>query len=121
MTGKDFSDLAAERIFEPLGMTHTSFVTPLPDAMLDNAAMGHRTDGTVDAEVRRWCGHMAAGGLWTTAADYAAFVIELQRTLRGESDLVLNRELVELMVSPHDASEYGLGVFLRDRQGRTPP
>ena len=118
VTGQDFAEIAAERIFEPLKMTHTSFVTPLPAAMLEGAAMGHRTDGTVDAEVRRWCGHMAAGGLWTTATDYAAFVIELQRTLRGESDLILSQELAELMVSPHDSSEYGLGVFLREPQGK---
>ena len=118
LTGKNFAEIARERIFEPLQMTHTSFVTPLPAAMLTNAAMGHRSDGTVDAEVRRWIGHMAAGGLWTTATDYAAFVIELQRTLRGESDLVLDRELAELMVQPHDASEYGLGVFLREPQGK---
>jgi len=117
VTGKEFAEIAAERIFEPLGMSRTTFVTPLPPALLTNAAMGHRTDGTVDADVRRWTGHMAAGGLWTTAADYAAFVIELQRTLRGESDLVLDRELAELMVQPHDASEYGLGVFLREPQG----
>jgi len=117
VTGKGFSEIAAERIFEPLGMSRTTFVTPLPQAMLSNAAMGHRTDGTVDAEVRRWIGHMAAGGLWTTAADYAAFVIEIQRTLRSESDLVLDRELAELMVEPHDASEYGLGVFLREPKG----
>ncbi|MCW8984176.1 MAG: serine hydrolase, partial [Thermoanaerobaculales bacterium] len=117
VTGKDFPEIAAERIFEPLGMSRTTFVTPLPQAMLANAAMGHQTDGTVDAEVRRWCGHMAAGGLWTTATDYAAFVIELQRSLRGESDLVLDRALAELMVQPHDADEYGLGVFLREPKG----
>jgi len=49
LTGKNFAEIARERIFEPLQMTHTSFVTPLPAAMLTNAAMGHRTDGTVDA------------------------------------------------------------------------
>ena len=117
VTGKEFAEIAAERIFKPLKMSRSTFVTPLPSALLLDAAMGHRTDGTVDADVRRWCGHMAAGGLWTTAADYAAFVIELQRALRGESDIVWNQDLAELMVEPHDASEYGLGVFMRERLG----
>ena len=117
VTGKEFPEIAAERIFKPLGMTLTTFETPLPEAVLVNAAMGHRTDGTVDADVRRWVGHMAAGGLWTTAADYATFVIELQRALLGESELVLNQELAELMTEPHDAAEYGLGVFLREPMG----
>ncbi len=118
VTGKGFAgDRCRADLRTPGNVPHTSFVTPLPSAMLSNAAMGHRTDGTVDAEVRRWIGHMAAGGLWTTAADYAAFVIEIQRALRGESDLVLDQELAELMVEPHDASEYGLGVFLREPKG----
>ena len=117
VTGKPFAEIAAERVFGPLGMSHSTFVVPLPPALLTDAAMGHRADGTVDAEVRRWCGHVAAGGLWTTAADYAAFVVELQRSLRGESDLLLDRELTEMMIEPHDAPEYGLGVFLREVRG----
>lgn len=117
VTGMPFEEIVKERVFEPLGMSRSTFVVPLPPALLRDAAMGHRTDGSVDADVRRWVGHVAAGGLWTTAADYAAFVAELQRSLRGESDLMLVTELTELMIEPQDAPEYGLGVFLRPPLG----
>jgi CubicO group peptidase (beta-lactamase class C family) len=117
VTGMPFAEIVNQRIFEPLDMSHSTFVVPLPPALLRDAAMGHRTDGTVDDDVHRWVGHVAAGGLWTTAADYAAFVAELQRSLRGESNLVLTTELAKLMVEPQDAPEYGLGVFLRPPLG----
>ena len=117
VTGKPFAEIAAERVFEPLGMSRSTFVVPLPPDLLTSAAMGHRLDGSPDADVHRWCGHVAAGGLWTTTADYAAFVVELQGALRGDSTRLLNRELAELMVEPHDAREYGLGLFLRESLG----
>ena len=52
VTGKPFAEVAAERVFEPLGMSHSTFVVPLSPGFLADAAMGHRADGTVDAEVR---------------------------------------------------------------------
>jgi CubicO group peptidase (beta-lactamase class C family) len=116
-TGQPFEEVARERIFEPLGMIHSTFETPLSQHLLADAAMGHRTDGTVDAAVRRYIGHMAAGGMWTTATDYATFVIEIQRALVGESTNVLDRELAEMMVSPHEAEQYGLGIFRQEPTG----
>jgi CubicO group peptidase (beta-lactamase class C family) len=117
VTGQRFEDFVTERIFTPLGMTSSSFETPLPQALLVRAAMGHGTDGAVDADARRWIGHMAAGGLWTTARDYAIFIVEIQRTLLGESTLLMDQGLAEQMVSPHDAEQYGFGVFLRSSSG----
>lgn len=113
VTGRPFAEIVSERVFDPIGMSHSSIQAPLPPAMLTDAAMGHRTDGTPDADYRRWLPNVAAGGVWTTAADYAAMVIELQRALRGEPGLVLEPSSVELMVQPHDAPQYGLGVFQR--------
>jgi len=113
VTGRSFAEVVAERVFVPIGMSRSSVEAPLPDEVLVNAAMGHRGDGTPDAAYRRWLPHVAAGGLWTTAEDYAAFVVDIQRSLRGEDGRVLSRASAELMVSPHDAPRYGLGVFQR--------
>lgn len=113
VTGQPFDEIVNERVFEPIGMSHSSIQAPLPPAMLTDAAMGHRGDGTPDADYRRWLAHTAAGGVWTTAADYAAMVVELQRALQDEPDLVLQQSSVEQMVQPHDAAQYGLGVFQR--------
>jgi CubicO group peptidase (beta-lactamase class C family) len=113
VTSRPFEDLVAERVFEPVGMRHSFIGAPLDPVALADAAMGHRGDGSPHAEVRLWMPNIAAGGVWTTPGDFAALVVELQRALRGESDRVLSRESVELMVRPHDAPRYGLGVFQR--------
>jgi CubicO group peptidase (beta-lactamase class C family) len=111
VTGRSFAEVVAERVFDPIGMSHSSVEAPLSDDVLVHAAMGHRNDGTPDAAFRRWLPHVAAGGLWTTAEDYARFVVDIQRALRGEGGRVLTQASAELMVSPHDAPRYGLGVF----------
>jgi CubicO group peptidase (beta-lactamase class C family) len=113
VTGRSFPEIVQERVFDPIGMTRSSIEAPLPDERLAFAAMGHGRDGRPDAAYRRWLPHTAAGGLWTTAADYAAFLIDIQRALAGEPGHVLDQGSAELMVAPHDAPQYGLGVFQR--------
>jgi CubicO group peptidase (beta-lactamase class C family) len=55
---------------------------------------------------------MAAAGLWTTPVDLAHFLIELQLSLRGESNAVLNTELVELMLTEvRDGFALGFAVW----------
>lgn len=113
VTGWGFADIVEKRIFLPAGMHRSSISAPLPPALLADAALGHRGDGAPDATSRRWMSHIAAGGVWTTATEYASFVTQLQRALRGERGLILEPESVRLMVQPHEAPEYGLGVFQR--------
>ena len=117
-SGRPFAEVVSERVFEPLGMVHSSFEAPLPGRLIQHAAFGHGSDGKPAFEGRQWLGHTAAGGLWTTAADYASFVVELQRTLAGRSTRVLSRELATEMISPQDSDRYGLGVFLHQRDDK---
>lgn len=113
VSGQPFGEVVEQRVFKTAGMPHSAIDVPLPPPELSDAAMGHRGDGAPDAAYRRWLPHIAAGGVWTTAADYAALVVELQRALRDDSGAVLSKESVELMVQPHEAAQYGLGVFQR--------
>lgn len=71
--GTTLTDLAHDRIFEPLGMRDTTFReqdTPLPD----RAVRGHfeAADGVIRQEPARFHA-VGAGGLWTTVADLAAW------------------------------------------------
>ena len=68
VTGRDLEDLAREHVFEPLGMSRTSFVWQ--DAWEDNLALPHdrferprRFNRRHEAE--------AAGSIATTPGDYA--------------------------------------------------
>ncbi len=43
--------------------------------------------------------NMAAGGLWTTASDYAKYIIELQKSNLGKSNKIISQELTKEMLS----------------------
>lgn len=68
---------ADERIFRPLGMTDTTF-RDRPKGLPERAARGHfeADDGAVHVEPARFHA-VGAGGLWTTAADLAAWSANL--------------------------------------------
>ncbi len=91
VTGRGLEELAQDRIFDPLGMTRTSYVWQ--DEFEDNHAVPHdeferakRLDRRRDAD--------AVGSMMTTAGDYARFLAALV-SAEGE-----HRELVEAMLSP---------------------
>jgi len=119
-SGKPFAECVAERVLEPLGMKHSTLDVPPPSGILPGGASGHDTNGDLYPDRVQWVGHTAAGGLYTTAADYAAFIVELQKSFHGRSNRILPQDLVEQMISPQEASNYGLGVFLYDFNGSAP-
>ncbi len=91
VTGRGLEELAQDRIFDPLGMTRTSYVWQ--DEFEDNHAVPHdeferakRLDRRRDAD--------AVGSMMTTAGDYARFLAALV-SAEGR-----HRELVEAMLSP---------------------
>ncbi|MEZ5357729.1 MAG: serine hydrolase [Candidatus Zixiibacteriota bacterium] len=119
ITGEPFAEFARKSVFEPLGMARSTFEQPLPAAIDANASAGHDRNGRV-YEIKRYaypC--LLAGGFWSTAEDYAKFVIEIQRILRGDSSTVMSPDLARQMTSPQEAKEYGLGVFMRYRDDVT--
>jgi CubicO group peptidase (beta-lactamase class C family) len=115
--GAPFSEVIATRIFTPLGMSRSTFRNPWPPDEQAHKASGHNRQGGVHADPPVWIGHVSAGGLWTTAADYAAFVIEIQNAVRGRSDRLLTQDLARQMIEPQASDKYGLGFFLHDRSG----
>jgi len=113
VTGMRYDDYARKVLFDPLGMKHSTFEQPLSGARELYASAGHNSSGILP-KIKRYATPAAtAGGLWSTAEEYARFVIEIQRTLKGESNLIMSQELARQMTSPHEAKEYGYGVFMR--------
>src|SRR5262249_55780089 len=72
----------------------------------------HRADGKPIPGHWHTYPEMAAAGLWTTPSDLARFAIELQRSLRGESNCVLATESVRRMLTPV-RGDYGLGFGIQ--------
>lgn len=73
ITGKGLEELAREYVFQPLGMTSSSYVWR-PD-FVDSTAIGHDKDGAPQPKKKRDA--MAAYSLQTNAVDYARFLIAL--------------------------------------------
>lgn len=52
---------------------------------------------------------MAAAGLWTTPTDIAKYAIEIEKSLEGKANHVLNADMTRQMLTPGMGS-WGLGV-----------
>lgn len=74
-SGLPFATSIRQRIFEPLGMRHSTFQLPLPDTLAGALARGYRWDGTAFVPVPLLYRNVPpAGALSTTAADMAKFM-----------------------------------------------
>ena len=82
MTGEALTPMAQERIFDPLGMTMTSYLWQ--DRFEGNFVNGHRADQSVVRKDRRDDAN-AAGSMETTLADYTKFFQHVLRLKMADS------------------------------------
>ena len=109
---KLYPQIAQETVLGPLGMTHSTYSQPSPDAARKKAASGYRSNGKVVDGNYHLYPEMAAAGLWTTPTDLAKFAIEVQLSLQGKSNRVLSKETITKMVTPFITDAPGLGFFV---------
>lgn len=107
--GKPFAELARELVFGPLGMTRSSFTTPLAGDLLRFASRGHNEDGSLIKGGYSWCPQQAAGGIHTTASDYARFIIACRAAYQGKPGAILGPEMSRQMMDRNGATDQGLG------------
>lgn len=120
VSGKSFQQLAEELVFQPLGMTSSTFVYPLNAEKKKLEAMPHDAEGVS----RKPLMHLTAlshGGLTTTPTDLAKFTIELMLSYQGKSNKIISQNTTKLMfqkVCEIDQKQkplpfsQGLGVFV---------
>lgn len=114
-SGKEFSELADELVFGPLGMENSYFRHPFEINDLSNFAVGHTEDEVLE-EKRAVYPYLAAAGMWSTPADLSKMMIELMDSLEGEGKLSIGKDLAEEMVTPQGGEDWGgLGVFLNKK------
>ncbi|MEM6300486.1 MAG: serine hydrolase domain-containing protein [Pseudomonadota bacterium] len=113
-TGLSFNDAAQKYLFEPLGMTRSTYEQPLPAAH-GNIANAHDGRGQPNAEPRGWHSFPedAASGLWTTPSDAAAMLIALRDSYFGKEGAFLERAHAADVLTEVGPSRVGLGPFLR--------
>ncbi|MBD0258223.1 MAG: class A beta-lactamase-related serine hydrolase [Cytophagales bacterium] len=119
-TGQDFAGLTDQLLFKPLGLRHTTFAQPLPEALSRKAAWAYSTAGWFKGMPYLYP-QQAAAGLYTTASDLARLLIAVQNAFRGQGTF-LSQPSARALVTPQvDVSEgfykeqMGLGAFLLQR------
>ena len=108
---EQFAKLMRDAVLAPIGMTRSTYEQPLPAELRAGAAMPYNADGTPVADGPHTYPEMAAAGLWTTPTDLARYVIEIQRSLRGDANHVLSVEMTKQMLVPGQGN-YGLGLVI---------
>ena len=110
--GMQFPRLAMEMVLSPLGMEHSTFEQPLPDALQGKEAAGHGSCGEIIAGKWHVYPEMAAAGLWTTPSDLCRLIISVQQARAGRPHPFLSREVVDTALAPQNDGLYGLGFRL---------
>jgi len=108
-TGAGFAELAEREIFGPLGMKHSTFRQPLPADMRALAATGHDKNGQPVKSRFTFTPQLAAGGIYTTAPDYARFMIACRNAWLGRAGALLSQPLARAMMEQQGGGQFALG------------
>ena len=123
LTNQPLHEYLAAHIFQPLGMTSSTFEQPLPEPLALRLSNGY-TAASKPPRPFEICNPAPAGAMSTTATDMARFMIALlNRGTAGEATL-LRADTLEAMQSPQheshpDLHAMGLGFMEYSQNGRT--
>ena len=117
ITGKLYDHHILQEVFEPLGMSRSSFTQPPPENKRNMLATGYSQNGKEIKGKYPILIEQAAGGLWTTPTDLCKFIIEMQLSLEGKSNKVLSRKMTKKMLTPYKNKVAGFGCFIENRNG----
>jgi CubicO group peptidase (beta-lactamase class C family) len=112
VTGKPFAQLMQDEVLNPIGMSHSTFVQPLPTALRHYAAEPHDENGKAYTGGAYTYPEMAAAGLWTTPSDLAKFALAIQASLAGKPEGILRKGTAEEMLERGGLGHWGLGLEL---------
>ncbi|MGC6416388.1 MAG: serine hydrolase domain-containing protein [Bradymonadia bacterium] len=118
ISGTDFAQLTKRELFEPLGMTNTSWRLSDYDDQRDRlAVMYNQLDGQLDPLAHFTFAEYPAGSIRTNVPDLARFLAMMINRGRHRGVQVLDEGSVALMEEPpfpdaRDGYLYGLGMFI---------
>lgn len=108
VTGTPFDVLLRERVLAPMGMTLSTYASPLPEERWTEAATGYRPDGAPVEGDWHVYPEQAAAGLWTTPSDLARWGLDILAAYDGDTTRVLSPAMARQMLTPVIGG-YGLG------------
>lgn len=112
VTGLPFHDYQTATVLQPLGMKNSTFEQPLPPSRAAQAATPYGRNLQPIAGGARIDPSLMAAGLWTTPSDLALYVMEVQQAKAGRSSKVLNKAMVDEMLTRCALRDHGLGPQL---------
>ena len=107
---RPFDQMMHDTVLKPLGMAHSAYEQPLSAERDRNAARAHNRSGAAGDVKWHVYPELAAAGLWTTSPDLARFGIEIQKSIQGRSNRVLNRVMANEMASPVGVGPFAIGM-----------
>lgn len=111
VSGQPLEKYMEEQILGPLGMEHSTYAQPLPEAWHDRASAAYDSEGEPIEGLWHNYPEQAAAGLWTTPGDLARYCIAVQEMFAGKSEGILKTETVKSMLTKHK-DDWGLGPAL---------
>jgi CubicO group peptidase (beta-lactamase class C family) len=113
ITKQPYDKWMFENVLKPMGMINSSYSQPQPKEKQKLMATGYLLNGAVKGKYHVYP-EQAAAGLWTTPTDICKFMIEMQLSLKGQSNKVLTQSTTQLQLKPYIDSATGLGIFIVD-------
>jgi CubicO group peptidase (beta-lactamase class C family) len=124
VSGQDYASFTYETIFRKLGLKHTTFAQPLPEKYIKKASWAY-SDNSWFQGMPYVYPQQAVAGLYSTPADLAAIIIDIQNACRGKGK-ILKGETAREMLKPQVTvsagfykEQMGLGAFLMQRNDNT--
>ena len=107
-----------ENVLSPLGMTNSFYNQPPSSNKLKQLATGYDNDGNEIKGKFHVYPTQAAAGLWTTPTDLSKYMIDIQLSLKGKSNKVLNKHFSELHINRFlKNADVTFGSFKQERNG----
>ncbi len=115
VTGLSYLEAATKYVFQPMGMSRSTFENPLSPSH-GNIARAHDSNGNPTALPRGWeaMPEMAASGLWTSADDLATFNLALLASTKSNNGF-LPQAIAKDMMTRVKNSWHGLGPRLNGK------
>lgn len=102
VSGREWKEYIEERILGPLGMEHTSFRQPLPEALAPHMSRGYSFgSGRYEEEDFEYVPLAPVGAAAASATDIARFMVALLQSGRYGDQRILSEETARLMFSDH--------------------
>jgi CubicO group peptidase (beta-lactamase class C family) len=111
VTGTPFATLAKQLVFDPVGMTASTYEQPIPASRVVETSAAHKQDGSMVPGRWHVYPEMAAAGLWTNPTELLEWAIAIAESRAGKPQSLLSQSLATEMLTVQKGPT-GLGPFL---------